>query len=279
MENYNKDLVICPLQAIFKTIRYEIVGNGDEDDLVLTLDENPNKTFIRLGGHYDDLYKSAAIINLTRKSFLLNDDVGSFDFILGDNVRYNMEYYVDKGFYWSFGIKSRFNSFEKEVDFDLIRANFDVPDMLNVNTINLDFTDFTNQIYVQTLWKEEFSLSMGLEHKFLKYSTRTLGQFAGNSQNEGSASVNENQERVFFDKSNYYNAFGQLKLDTYDDKYFPSRGLYFEGDYHFYILSSDFNDNFKEFSIVKAKFGAAFPIVENLSMNINTEGGFKLGIF
>ncbi|HMB65113.1 MAG TPA: hypothetical protein VKN36_18685, partial [Eudoraea sp.] len=66
-------------------------------------------------------------------------------------------------------------------------------------------------------------------------------------------------------------------LDTYDDKYFPTKGLYFNGDFHFYLVSSDFNDNFKEFSIAKARLGMAFPILGNLSFNLETEGGFKLG--
>ena len=261
----------------FQTIRYALVSNGVGEDLILKLEENPNKTFIRLGAHYDDLYKSAAIVNLTHKSLLLNDDVASIDFILGDNVRYTMEYYVDKGFYWSFGINSRFNDFEKEIDFELIRSNFEVPGFLNVNTINLDVTDLTNQIYVQTVWQEEFAVSLGVEHKFLKYSTRTLGDTTTESLNLQALPKNGSDGRTLFEKSNFYSAYGQITFDTYDDKYFPSKGLYFKGDYHFYIFSSDFNDNFKEFSIAKAKLGTAFPIFKNVSMNIETEGGFKLG--
>lgn len=261
----------------FRTIRYELVNNGVGEDLILKLEENPSKTFIRLGAHYDNLYKSAAIINLTRKNFVLNDDVASFDFILGDNLRYNMEYYVDKGFYWSFGINSRFNDFEKEINFDLIRSNFEVPDFINVNTINLDVTDLTNQIYVQTVWQEEFAISLGVEHKFLKYSTRTLGETSAETLNMMTLPTYGSDGRTLFEKSNFYSTYGQITLDTYDDKYFPSKGLYFKGDYHFYILSSDFNDNFKEFSVAKAKIGTAFPIFKNVSMNIETEGGFKLG--
>jgi len=46
---------------------------------------------------------------------------------------------------------------------------------------------------------------------------------------------------------------------------------------HYYVLSSDFNNNFKDFSISKARMGMAFPLVKNLSLNLETEGGFKLG--
>ncbi|VAW13724.1 putative patatin-like phospholipase [hydrothermal vent metagenome] len=261
----------------FKTIRHRLVSNGLGEDLILRLEENPNKTFIRLGVHYDDLYKSAAMINLTKKNFLMKDDVCSFDFILGDNIRYNMEYYVDKGSYWGFGLNSRFNDFEKEIDFDLIRDNYEVPNVGNVNTINLGVTDFTNQIYLQTVWQEELAFTIGVEVKFLKYSTRTLGELL--DENAGAQTLSEIDEngRTFFEKSNFYSVFGQFTLDTYDDKYFPTRGMFFDGDFHFYAFSSDFNDNFKEFSITKVKMGGAFPILKNLSVNFETEGGFKLG--
>lgn len=258
----------------FKTIRYQLLSDGDGEDLILKLDETQNNTFLKLGAHYDDLYKSAAILNLTRKNLVFGDDVASFDLILGDNIRYNLQYYIDKGSYWSFGVNSRFNDFEKEIDFDLIKSNFQIPAGINLNRLNFDVLDFTNQMYLQTVWQEEFAFSLGVEHKFLRYSTRTLTDLVGDNTQ---LAINSNEKRTYFEKSNYYSSYGQLKLDTYDDRYFPSKGLYFNGDFHFYVLSSDFNDNFKEFSVAKGRFGVVIPLLGNLSMNIETEGGFKLG--
>ncbi|TVZ15876.1 patatin-like phospholipase family protein [Maribacter sp. MAR_2009_72] len=259
----------------FKTIRYKLLTNVDDgEDLVLPLDETPTTSFLRLGAHYDDLYKSGAIINLTKRKVLSRDDVASFDLILGDNIRYNFEYYMDKGTYWSFGINSRFNDFEQEIDFDLIGDNFDVTQNTRINSINLSVSDFTNQIYVQTVVKEEFAFTLGAEYKDLKYSTRTFGEIT-----DPNVPINTQTEngRTYFEKSNYISVFGALKLDTYDDKYFPKRGLFFNGDMHYYLLSSDFNDNFKDFSVSKARMGMAFPLFKNLSLNLETEGGFKLG--
>ena len=258
----------------FTTNRYKLVSNGTGEDLILRLDETPNTSFIRLGAHYDDLYKSAAIINFTKRNLALQDDVASFDLILGDNVRYNFQYYVDKGTYWSFGFNSRFSAFTQDINFDLIRQNFEVPIGTNLNNLNIDVSDFTNQLYVQTVLREEFAFTLGAEYKYLKYSTRTIEPFSGVEEN---LSGNSTDERLYFENGSFFSVFGNLKLDTYDDRYFPTRGLYFDGDMHYYILSSDFNQNFKDFSISKARIGAAFPIFKNLSMNIETEGGFKLG--
>lgn len=255
----------------FKAIRYDLVSNGLGTDLILKLKENPTKMFLKMSAHYDDLYKSAALINLTKKNFLMKDDVASFDFILGDNIRYNMQYYLDKGYYWSFGIISRLTDFDSDIDFSLIRGNFDVPDDPNIQRINLDVTDLTNQIYLQTVLQEEFAFTLGAEHKLLRYSTRTLGQQSTET------SLNEATTRTTFENSNYLSAFSKITLDTYDDKYFPTKGLLFDSDIHMYLLSSDYNDNFKEFAVAKARLGTVIPLHHNLSFNVETEGGVKLG--
>ena len=258
----------------FKAIRYELVSNGLGTDLILKLKENPTKMFLKVSAHYDDLYKSAALINLTKKNFLLKDDVASFDFILGDHIRYNMQYYMDKGYYWSFGINSKFTDFDEEIDFGLIRGNFDVPNDPNISEVSLDVTDLTNQIYLQTVLREEFAFTIGVEHKLLRYSTKTLNQLAeDNTGNPASPAP----ERTYFDDSNYFSTYGKITLDTYDDKYFPSKGLYFDSDFHLYLLSSDFAQNFKEFSVGKARLGTAFPLFHNLVLNLEAEGGLKLG--
>ncbi|GGD51728.1 patatin-like phospholipase family protein [Muriicola marianensis] len=257
----------------FKTIRYELTSNGLNQDMVMTLTESPDKTFLRIAAHYDNLYKSAALINLTKKNLFLQDDVASLDLILGDNLRYNFQYYVDKGSYWSYGINSSFYEFDKEVDYRVLESNYDFPVNSNVSNINLKVTDFTNQIYLQTVLKEEFAFQIGAEHKELRYSTTTLNE-QGNDSIPPAAGGGD---VTFFEKGTYLSTYGKLILDTYDDKYFPSRGLYFNGDFHLYFWSSDFNDNFKSFSIGKATIGVAFPLFPNLSVNFENEGGFKLG--
>nr|WP_299072147.1 patatin-like phospholipase family protein [uncultured Allomuricauda sp.] len=258
----------------FKTIRYELTSNGLGTDLILKLKEDPTKMFLKMSAHYDDLYKSAALINFTKKNFLLKDDVASFDFILGDHIRYNMQYYLDKGLYWSFGINSKFTDFDEEIDFELIRTNFNAPNDPNIREINLDVTDLTNQVYLQTVWREEFAITLGAEHKLLRYSTRTLNELIEESE---TAFVPTASERTFFENSSYFSAYGKITLDTYDDKYFPTKGIFFDSDFHLYLFSSDFNENFKEFSIGKARLGTVLPLFHNLSLQLESEGGFKLG--
>ncbi len=249
----------------FDRINYTLIPNEDAYTLSLQLEESRNKTFLRLSLHYDDLYKSGALINLTRKSLFLTNDVAAIDVILGDNFRYNFQYYIDKGYYWSVGVNSRYNSFDKDISYSLTQRG-QVEEPLNINKIEIDYQDYTNQIYIETLFRQIFSFGMGLEHKYLKITSETL-------QNLEQRSV----PSAVFEKNNYYSAFGYLKLDSFDQKYFPKRGLFFDGNLHFYLFSPEDREEFSEFSIAKGALGYSFTTAEKFTTRLSTETGFRIG--
>ncbi|MGW1454152.1 patatin-like phospholipase family protein [Salegentibacter agarivorans] len=251
----------------FNRINYRLIPNNDDQlyTLSLQIEESKNKSLLRLGVHYDELYQIGALINFTHKSLLFTNDVTSLDVVVGDQFRYNFDYYIDKGFYWSIGVKSRYNNFDYPVSFDFASENAELQD-IGVNRIDIDYRDFTNQFYAETLFKQVFSFGLGAEHKFLKIASETL-----NNPNP------EISDTRLFENSHYYSAFGYLKYDSYDNKYFPSRGVYFDGNFHLYLFSSDFNNDFSEFSIAKGTLGYAFSPINRFSTRIVTEAGFKIG--
>lgn len=238
-------------------------SNNEGYDMYLTLKESSITTFFKFAVHYDDLYKTAALVNLTKKQLLIKNDVLSFDFIFGDNIRYNFEYYIDQGFYWSVGLKSSYNQFKKVIPATALLTD-DELQTLNVNKLDVELKDLTNQFYLQTLFTKDMSLSLGAEHKRLKITTETV--LTGN-----------NDKKTIFENSDYLSLFGKLKYDSYDNKYFPNEGFYFDGDFHLYLYSSDFNNNFNEFSIAKATIGYAYSFSDKLTANITTQGGFNIG--
>ena len=126
----------------FSTISYCLQPNGDKDDLDLVLKENPTQTYLKLGLHYDGLYKSGILLNLTHKKTFLKNDVTSLDIILGDNFRYDLNYYVENGFNISFGFRSRLNQFNRNVTTSLSGL---IAENQNLNLINVDFMDLSNQ--------------------------------------------------------------------------------------------------------------------------------------
>ncbi len=263
-ERLNEGINNLSATGNFDRVSHRLVDNGEGKELILNVKESENKMLLRFALHYDDLYQTAALVNVTRKSLLFNNDVLSLDVALGDNIRYNVDYYIDKGFYWSTGLKYSYTNFKKDFDFDFIGQFGEIPD-LDINTIDVNYTDFNAQVYAETLLNQTFSVGLGAEYKRLRIISETFGE-------------DENQiPRTVFDDSDYWSAFGYFKFDTYDNKYFPKRGIVFEGDIHTYLFSSDFTNSFDEFSIAKAHLGYARPLFQNASMNISFEAGTKIG--
>ncbi|GAA3759540.1 patatin-like phospholipase family protein [Flavobacterium ginsengiterrae] len=241
----------------FSTISYCLQPNGEKDDLDLVLKETPTQTFLKLGLHYDGLYKSAVLLNLTHKKTFLKNDVTSLDIILGDNFRYDFNYYVENGFNISFGFRSRLNQFNRNVTTSLSGL---IAENQNLNLINVDFMDLSNQAYFQTIFVQKFLMGGGLEYKYLKINSPTL----------------LNAENII-DKSNYFSAFAYLKYDSFDDKYYPSSGLYFSTDLQTYLASSDYTNKFKPFSIAKAELSFVRTVFNKATVKIGADAGFNIG--
>ena len=227
--------------------------------------ESKSKMVLRLGAHYDPLFDTGVLLNVTRKQFLTNNDIASLDVIVGDNLRYNFNYYIDKGFYWSLGFNSSYDFFDKNVSTDFVANDLNNTSGFPVNKIDFQYSDFTNQLYGETLFNRVFLLGAGVEHKFLRYISETIGTDV------------DNVPRTIFDATNYYSAFGYIKYDTYDNIFFPKKGVVFQADTHLYLFSQGSNSNFEPFTILKAKVGYAQTIFKKLTSVFTAETGFKIG--
>ena len=250
----------------FDSFTYKLIPSTidgvDGYDLHTEINETSKTTALKFGLHYDGLYKSALLANITKKQVLFKSDIMSLDLIAGDNVRYNFEYYIDKGFYWSVGLSSRYNEFNKNVAASALLSQQAI-NAAGVNKLGIKVTDITNKVFVQTQYKNDLSLTLGAEHKRLKITSETLLS-------------SSNQSETTFDKSDYLSAFANLRFDSFDNKYYPNEGFYFNSDFNLYLYSSDFNKNFTQFSIIKAGLGYAYSFSPKLSTTISSEAGTKI---
>ncbi|MBP6757674.1 MAG: patatin-like phospholipase family protein [Flavobacterium sp.] len=242
----------------FGAVTYSLEPNGSGEDLILNFIENPVKTYLKFGLHFDGLYKSGVLVNITNKKTFFKNDIASFDFIIGDNLRYNLDYYIDNGYNLSFGVKSQLNQFNKNVTNQI--SNLSNGPVVNVSSINVDFLDITNQFYVQSIFAQKFLVGAGLEYKYLNIESQTL-----------SATT------PVLDRSNYTSIFAYMKYDSFDNQYFPTKGWYFTSDLHNYLFSSNYTGKFSPFSIVKVDAGFAFKVLKKTTFKFQSEGGFAIG--
>ena len=242
----------------FKSITYTIDKNENQEDLNINLVESPQTTFLKFGLHFDGLFKSALLVNLTQKKIISKNDVAFIDIGIGDNLRYNLEYYIDNGFHWSFGLKSKYSGFTKNVSTSFI-SNFVTPPF-EINTINIQYLDFTNQAYIQTVSFQKFLLGIGVENKNIKITSETISSTASIIQN-----------------NNYWSVFESLKYDSFDNKYFPKSGWAFSTNINTYLSSSNFKSQAEPFSIVKSEFSVVKKFIKKATIEFQVDAGLKFG--
>ena len=237
----------------FSSIKYQF----NEKDIFISLRENKINTFLKFALHYDELYKSGALINITQKKIISKNDMVSLDLIFGDNFRYDFNYLIDNGYNFSFGINSSLNKFNKNVN-----TAFGIQSYLSnvFDKINLDYSSVNTKVFLQTIFLRKFNIGGGLEFQnlFLK-------------------SENLSKANKVIENSNYFSLVGFLSYDTFDDKYFPKKGWYLKSNFNNYFYSSDYTSQFSNFSISKTDLGIAIAPIKNFSVVFKNEIGFKIG--
>lgn len=245
----------------FDTFRYSLDTENGQEVLNIALEELPHKALFRGGLSYNDLFGASALLNITQKHALLKNDEVSADIILGQYFRYHLSYFIDKGRFWSIGVRAKMDQFETAAPFVVSPATGGG----SFTASNTKVLAQTNTFYVQTVFREEALLGIGLEHQRNKFITNLL----------------DNQSGAFLavDDADYYSVLGYLKADTRDDAHFPKKGGFFSGtlSYYFKQQASRATNAFTPFLIGKAQMGATIPVSRKWTLNLNTMGGFTVG--
>jgi NTE family protein len=129
-----------------------------------------------------------------------------------------------------------------------------------VTRINKNYLDITSLGYLQTVFNKKFAFGVGLEYKFLELYTKALGE-----------------ETTFFEKSSYWSSVGYLKLDTYDKSYLPKKGFLVDGEFKWYMNTSNNEVDFSQFSQAKLRLATAQTIFKVITAHLIAEGGATIG--
>lgn len=257
-QDITKKIYLLSASRNYDRILYNFIKREDNSYLLdFKVKESNENANLKIGVHFDELYKSSVLANYNKKHFLKKNDLLSVDMILGDNLRYNLNYFVDNGFYISYGFKSRYNHFTGNSKFNQA-SNVPLE-----SSINLNYSDVTNQLFFQTTFNRKFALGLGVEHKWLRAVSQNLATAA-------------NPDGII-DNSNYYSTYGYLKLDTYNKRYFATNGYFTDLNYKWYFGSSNYNGNFSQFSQAKGTLGIAKTFFNRLTIQNTHEAGFTFG--
>jgi len=222
--------------------------------LELSVTENPTKQKIRFGLHYDDFFKTGLLLNFTHKNLIFKNSTLSTDFIVGDHMRYNINFYIDNGYLPSFGIRSRMHRFRKEIDLSEFRyENYD-----QISQLNYVFNDFVNQVYLQSTLKERYAIGIGLEHQYIDLYTKNI--------------VNqEDHPFVTDERGSYWKAYAYIGADSRNNPNFATKGVKLASTLK-YLFDANVKD-FEKIYELEADLEANFHINNFLSYRFTANFG------
>lgn len=265
-EDYTYDDFILGLDQLtasgnFKSYQYKFINSKTVE---VTLKENEITSFVNLSAHYDDLFKTSALLNFTSSHLVLKNDMLSADLILGDNIRYNLDYFIDNGFHWSYGLNFKYNRFNKRI----FEGAFNDPEIEEAfdSKIPTEYNDFTNQFFLQNAISNTFAIRIGAETKYLRVFDEEI--------------LNNKEIKNFSDNRMYGNAFAEVKIDNYDNHMFPKRGMYLNINYKAYLFllsKGKLPDNFTPFTQLKGDFAYAFTLGNKFTAKIGSSAGITIG--
>jgi NTE family protein len=129
-----------------------------------------------------------------------------------------------------------------------------------INVLNIEYLDFTNQAYIQTVSFQKFLLGLGVENKNLKLTSETISNTT-----------------PILQKNNYWSVFESIKYDSFDNKYFPKKGWAFSTNINTYLSSSNFKNQFEPFSIAKSEFSVVKSFLKKTTVEFQVDAGLKFG--
>ncbi len=164
---------------------------------------------LRLGLHYDPVYRANLLLNLTLYDQLVDNSITSLDLIAGNRLRYRFDYRINRVNGSAFGLRSRH---------DYADVGFDVPDVRSdelgvvLNRIDFRFSDWNAELYWDVRQTHNSFTGIAAE---LKYYVTGSDQLAS----ADTAQLFTLENDFYFVPKIY------LRYDKLDQPHFPLRGF------------------------------------------------------
>lgn len=235
-ENINKMIDKLYATNNYSLINYDIIQENGKNTLYLYTTELENQYTMKFGLHYDKIFKTGLLTNLTLKRLIFNNSTVSLDVIIGDNPRYYFNYFIDNGYIPSFGAYAS-------------GMSFDIKNYQNFTTEQWKW--LRNEAFIQSTWRDKYAIGVGISHDYFK--------------------IKDNITNTEYSQ-NFLNPYAFIKADTQNDKDFPTNGFSLDvGGKYINFLDKNTHNSFQ----IKAKLDFSFPINSWISYRLESFGGIS----
>lgn len=253
--------------GLFRFIEYRPVIDDDGRSLLIIKPElrQGYDTRLRLGLHFDEVYKSAGVMNLTWLNILgIKGSASSLDVILGDKLRYNYNFFLERGGPFNFG----FNSF---LWYNTIDYQLPVPIQLSaeqqLTSLSFKSLHVHNELFWQFLTQKHQVMGLASGLHFFKSRTQEISNYSG--------------EAGFADEKNFYlTSEFYYRRDTRNKRQFFTDGmkLYASGKWLQLLTYPDFEGQSRKPAYnLDLQLEVAWPVDPHMAFGMEVNAGQLYG--
>ena len=178
----------------FDMVTYKLEPKYDGIRLVVRLVEK-DYGLVRMGIHYDDDFQASLLFNADFRNLLINGTKLSVDIGLGQNPRFSLLYYLNRGSWPNVGMSLKTDALDV--------YSFD---NLGDRTASFRYSEVLFDLYTETILGNSMSIGFGPQFESSELSPSVSAQ------------------RTVTIEESFLNLSAFLKVDTYDRAFYPSKG-------------------------------------------------------
>jgi len=178
----------------FDMVTYKLEPKDDGIRLIVRLVEK-DYGMVRIGIHYDDDFQASLLFNAEFRNLLINGTKLSVDVGLGQNPRFSLLYYLNRGSWPNVGMSLKTNALDV--------YSFD---NLGDRTASFRYSELLFDLYTETILNNSTSIGFGPQFESSELSPSVSAQ------------------RTVTVEESFLNLSAFLKVDTYDRAFYPSKG-------------------------------------------------------
>lgn len=246
-EKLDKGMDLLYGSRYYESVDFTISPADTGFNLNINLRERKSLAQFKVGLHYNDDFKTALLLNYTRRNLLFKNSRLSTDLGLGQNPRANFSYFVDRGFIPTLGLRLRANRFE-------FRS------YQNNNPINQRvYFDFSADFFIQSTLYDAYAIGGGLQLEHVD--------------------ISQDLEILQIEETNkdYINYYGFIDFDSFNDHDYPTSGFKIYAQGRIIAEQRSFREFLEPSSVITLKYDQVYPIADKLTLITSIYGATTIG--
>lgn len=231
----------------FKTIHYQLEPFRQGYRLHIFLQEKEDLNTISLGINYSSDFQTAILANYTHRDLFFAHDQFNADLALGESPRIEAQYFLDRGYIPTLGLKFRSDQFK----FNTFSSTS--------SHSELRYQDYSLSLFAQSTIANSYALGGGVQLE----------------NSEINALFGESELDDF--NSGFINYYGFIDFNSLDHPYFPRQGFSLQASYRIVARRRGFSSFLEPSSILDADYRETFTLHPQLTLLTRLGGALTIG--